>query len=353
MKKRMMKAALAMILVLSMALTLAGCGEKKEEKEYITVFTYGMYIDPDVLVSFTEETGIEVKYEEAPTPEDLYTKYKAGAIQYDIVCTSDYMLQRLITEGELQPINFDNLPNSKYISDFSWNFTKEFDPEAKYTLPYFWGTVGILYDTTQVNGPIDSWEVLFNGEYSGSIIMQDSIRDSFMIGLKYLGYSLNSDNPDEYQEALDLLIAQKPDVQAYFVDETRDEMVAGNAALGIVYSGEAFLAAESNPNLAYCVPKEGSNVWLDSFGITKGCQNLSAAEKYLDYMCRPDIALKNQEYIGYSTPNTAVLEELGDDYRTSPLMPADEETENCEVYLMTPENITELMNELWKELKAS
>ena len=310
-------------------------------------------MDPDVLDQFTEETGIEVKYEEALTPEEMYTKYKSGAIEYDLLCSTDYMLQKLISEGELQEIDIDALENKENIGDKYWEFSKAFDPDNNYTVPYFWGTLGILYDTTKVKEPVDSWNVLFNGEYSGEIVMQNSMRDMFMLALKALGYSLNSSDEKELKEAQELLLKQKPDVQAYLVDEARDEVVAGNATMAVVYSGEAYLGHQYNENLAYVIPKEGSNVWLDSWCVTKYCDNMDAAQKFLDFLCREDIAQKNFEYIYYSTPNEAVIESLSEEDRADEaLVPSDDATKDCEVSLMTDEKTTDFMNELWKELKA-
>lgn len=353
MKKRFLSTFL--IAALLSAGLISGCGNSggNGSSESLTVFNYGEYIDPDVLDQFTEETGIEIKYEEALTPEEMYTKYSSGAIEYDLLCTSDYMLQKLITEGELQEIDTDSLENKKNIGNKYWEFSKAFDPENKYTVPYFWGTVGILYDTSKVTEPIDSWEVLFNDKYAGDIIMQNSMRDSFMVALKYLGYSLNSNDEAQIQEAYNLLLAQKSDVQAYLVDEARDEVVAGNAAMAIVYSGEAYLGHEYNEDLAYVVPKEGSNVWLDSWGVTKYCDNMDAAMQFLNFLCREDIARKNFEYIYYSTPNEAVLNSMSEEERTNEaLVPPDSATENCEVCVQADPETNELLNNLWKELKA-
>lgn len=352
MKKRIVCFMMAAVMACSGVLT--GCGGKKTEvTDTLTVFNYGEYMDPDVLDQFTEETGIEVKYEEALTPEEMYTKYKSGAIEYDLLCSTDYMLQKLISEGELQEINMDALENKDNIGEKYWDFSKAFDPDNNYTVPYFWGTLGILYDTTKVKEPVDSWNVLFDGEYSGEIVMQNSMRDMFMLALKALGYSLNSSDEKELKEAQELLLKQKPDVQAYLVDEARDEVVAGNATMAVVYSGEAYLGHQYNENLAYVIPKEGSNVWLDSWCVTKYCDNMDAAQKFLDFLCREDIAQKNFEYIYYSTPNEAVIESLSEEDREDEaLVPSDDATKNCEVSLMTDEKTTDLMNELWKELKA-
>ena len=353
MRKRWMALALTGALAVS-ALSMTGCGQKKEPTETLTVFNYGEYLDPVVLDMFTEETGIEILYEEAVTPEDMYTKYKSGAIKYDLLCTSDYMLEKLIDEGELQEIDRDAMEYAGNVGDRYWELAKAFDPENKYTMPYFWGTVGLLYNKELVDGPIDSWDVLFNGDYAGEILMQNSMRDSFMVTLKYLGYSLNTENADELKEAYELLMSQKSDVQAYLVDEVREEMVAENAAIAVVYSGEAYLAHDYNEKLEYVVPEEGSNVWLDAWGVTKHCKNVDAAQKFLDFLCREDIAQINFEYIYYSTVNDAVLENMSEeDLENEALVPADEDVEKCEVCKQVSPETTELMNQYWKELKAN
>ena len=338
--------------------SLSGCsGEVKTKTprsgDTLTIFNDSEYLEPEMLELFTDETGIEIKYEEATTPEELYTKYKTGGISYDLLCTSDYMVQRLINEGEAQKIDFSLLPNSANISQRFWDMSKPLDPNNCYAMPYFWGTIGILYDTTKVKGKIDSWDVLFNGEYADDIIMQDSMRDTFMITLKYLGYSLNTSDENEIKEAADVLMKQKPEVQAYLVDEVRDEVVAGNAAMGVVYSGEAYLGNQYNPNLEYVIPKEGSNLWIDSWIMTKNCKNTDAAMKFLDFLCREDVATANFEYIYYSTPNKAVIEAMDPELRKNPaIIPPDEALEGCEVCTQYDPEVTALYNDLWKELKA-
>ena len=350
MKKRVVLFGITAALALGL---LCGCG-KSEKKGTLTVFNYGEYMDPEVLDIFEEETGIEIKYEEALTPEEMYSKYISGAIGYDLLCTSDYMLQRLIDEGELQPFDIGSMEYKENIGDKYWEIARDFDPENQYVVPYFWGTVGILYDKTKVKEPVDSWEVLFNGQYAGDLIMQNSIRDAYMVALKYLGYSLNTTSEKEIREANQLLLKQEPDVQAYLVDEARDEVVAGNAAMAVVYSGEAYLGHEYNENLEYVVPKEGSNIWLDGWGITKYCKDKDMAAQFLDFLCREDIAEKNFEYIYYSTPNEAVIENMDEELKNDrTIVPEESSMDNCELYLqMTPE-ITELYNDLWKELKAN
>lgn len=345
----MKKLAVLITLILS-TLILGGCGEKKE---YLTIFNYGEYMDPEVIKMFEKETGIAIKYEEALTPEEMYAKYRSGAIDYDLLCTSDYMVKRLINEGEAQKVDFSAMEYSENIGDKYWEFSKAFDENNEYALPYFYGTIGILYDTTKVKGPVDSWKVLFDGSYKDEIIMQNSQRDTFMITLKYLGHSLNTTEESELKEAQKLLLKQKGDVQAYLVDEARDEVVAGNATMAVVYSGEAYLGHEYNEDLAYVVPKEGSNVWIDSWIVTKKCKNPEAAAKFLDFLCREDVATKNFEYIYYSTPNEAVVESMDEELRNnSAIVPTEEEIENCEVCVQADEKTTKLYNDLWKELKA-
>lgn len=348
----MKKNVCSIVFLLTAVLLLGGCG-KKEPEEYLTIFNYGEYIDPEVLELFTEETGIGIKYEEALTPEELYAKYSSGAISYDLLCTSDYMVQRLIEEGEAQQVDFSSMQYAGNIGDRYWEFARAFDAENTYALPYFYGTVGILYDTTRVKGEINSWRVLFDGSYKDEIIMQNSQRDAFMITLKYLGYSLNTSEEQQLKEAQELLMKQKPDVQAYLVDEARDEVVAGNAIMAVVYSGEAYLGHEYNENLAYAVPKEGSNIWIDAWIVTKNCKNTEAAEKFLDFLCREDIAEKNFEYIYYSTPNEAVVANMDADLKNNPaIVPPEADMENCEVCTQTDAETIKLYNDLWKEIKA-
>lgn len=351
MKKRVI--SMLLVLALCVGVVTTGCGSKTEKKGTLTVFNYGEYMDPQVLDMFYDETGIEVKYEEALTPEEMYTKYKSGAIDYDLLCSTDYMIEKLIQEGEFQEIDIDSMENASNIGERYWQLSEDFDPGNKYTVPYFWGTLGILYDKTRVSEPVDSWDVLFNGDYAGEIIMQNSMRDTLVVALKSLGYSVNTNDENEIRQAYEKLTQQKPQVQAYLVDEARDEVVAGNAIMAVIYSGEAYLGREYNPDLEYVVPKEGSAVWLDSWGITKNCKNPEFAMQFLDFLCREDIAKMNFEYIYYSTPNEAVIESLSDEERADEtLVPKDEATANCEVCVQQNPEILELENELWKELKA-
>ena len=321
-------------------------------KETLTVFNYGEYMDPEVLDLFEEETGIAIEYEEALTPEEMYSKCSSGVIQYDLLCSTDYMIDKLIRDGEVQKVDFDSFEYSQNIGEEFWGFSTAFDPDNEYALPYFWGTIGILYDSTKVEVP-HSWDALFNGSNAGEIIMQDSMRDSFMVALKALGYSINTSDEGELRKAQELLLKQKPDVQAYLVDAARDEVVAGNADMAIVYSGEAYLGREYNPDLQYVVPKEGTNIWMDSWVMTKECDNPQAAAKFLDFLCREDIAEMNFDYIYYSTPNQAVIDQMDEELRSDEnIVPDTSKLKNSEVCVQSDADITELYNELWKEIKA-
>ena len=262
----------------------------------------------------------------------------------------------MIENDLLAEINYDNVPNAKAnIGQQYWDMSKEFDPENKYSVPYCWGTVGILYNKTMVDGPVDSWSILWDEKYADNILMQDSVRDAFMVALKLNGYSMNSVNPEELNAAKESLIAQKPLVQAYVIDQVRDKMIGNEAAIGVIYSGEAIFTQRENPDLEYVIPKEGTNVWIDSWVITKNAPNKENAEKFIDFMCRPDIALKNFEYITYSTPNDAARELIEDeDIRNSKIaFPTLNDYSNLETFTYLGEDADALYNELWKEVKSS
>ena len=323
--------------------------------EKLIVYNWGEYIDPEVLTIFEKETGIDVIYEEFETNEILYPKISSGAIAYDVICPSDYMIQRMIENDLLSEINFDNIPNIKNIGEQYMEQSKQFDPENKYSVPYCWGTVGILYNKTMVDEPVDSWSILWNPKYKDSILMQDSVRDAFGATLKYLGYSLNSTDLDELTEAKNLLIEQKPLVQAYVIDQVRDKMIGNEAALGVIYSGEAIYTQKENPNLEYVIPKEGSNIWIDSWVIPKNAEHKENAEKFINFLCRPDIALMNFEYITYSTPNEAARELIEDEsIRNSEIaFPDLSKYDNLETFQYLGTEADQVYGDLWNKVKSS
>lgn len=337
-------------------LSLWGCatGQNTPNGE-VVVYNWGEYIDPDVLTQFEEETGIKVIYDEFETNEIMYPKIEAGASDYDVVCPSDYMIQKMMENDLLEEINFDNIPNAvQNIGEQYYEQSKSFDPENKYSVPYCWGTVGILYNKTMVTSEIDSWADLWDPQYADSILMQDSVRDSFMVALKLNGYSMNSTDSAELEAAKKSLIEQKPIVQAYVIDQVRDKMIGNEAALGVIYSGEAIFTQRENPDLEYVIPKEGTNVWIDSWVIPKGSKNKENAEKFIDFMCREDIALKNFEYITYSTPNEAAQALIEDEeIKNSPIaFPVLADYENLETFEYLGTDADELYNQLWKEVKS-
>lgn len=327
----------------------------KELSGEVVVYNWGEYLDPEVIEMFEEETGVKVVYEEFETNEIMYPKVAAGAIAYDVVCPSDYMIQRMIENDLLQEIDFSNIPNISNIDEEYMTWSEEFDPGNKYSVPYCWGTVGILYNKTMVEEPIDSWDVLWDEQYKDNILMQDSVRDAMMVALKKLGYSMNTTDENEVSEATDLLIEQKPLVQAYVIDQVRDKMIGDEAALGVIYSGEAIYTQRENENLEYVIPKEGTNLWIDSWVIPKNAQNKENAEAFINFLCRADIALMNFDYITYSTPNKAARELIEDEeIRNSTIaFPTPDMLENCETYQFLGDEADEMYANYWNTVKAS
>ncbi len=327
------------------------------------VYNWGEYIDEEVVAMFEEETGIRVVYDMFETNEEMYPVIDAGAVCYDVVCPSDYMIQRMVENDMLAEINFDNIPNIDQINPRYMEMSRAFDPQNRYSVPYCWGTVGIIYNTKRLSElnvePPTSWNDLWNPALSGEILMQDSVRDAFMVALKKLGYSMNTTSVDELQEAKDLLIAQKPLVQAYVIDQVRDKMIGGEAAVGVIYSGELLYiqeeaeALELDYALDYVIPKEGTNLWIDGWVIPANAQNKENAEKWINFLCRPDIALRNFEYITYPTPNQGAFELLdAETQENKAVFPDLDELENCEVFQYLGDEDDAVYNQLWKEVKS-
>lgn len=333
---------------------LTGCGSSSYgENGQVIVYNWGEYIDPETIAIFEEETGIKVIYEEFETNEIMYPKMESASTVYDVICPSDYMIQKMIENDLLAEINFDHIPNAVNIGPQYFEQSREFDPENKYSIPYCFGTVGILYNKTMVKEPVDSWAILWDEAYYDNILMQDSVRDAFMVALKLNGYSMNTLNQSELETAKNALIQQKKLVQAYVIDQVRDKMIGGEAAIGVIYSGEAIYTIRENPDLVYVIPKEGTNVWIDSWVIPKNAANKENAEAFINFMCRPDIALINFEYITYSTPNTAAQAMIEEDIKNSPIaFPDLSSYENLETFQYLGVEGTELYNNLWKEVKT-
>ena len=341
-----MKKLLCALLVVLMLPVLASA------QEVLNVFNWEDYIDESVIALFEQETGIKVNYSCFTTNEDMMVKVESNRGAFDVVFPSDYMVERMIRKGLLAEINYDNIPNAKYILPHLTNPT--YDPNGVHSIPYMWGTVGILYNTKLVDDPVDSWGILWNQKYKGNVFMMDSIRDSMGVALKYLGYSVNSTDIIALETAKSKLIEQKQSgmVKAYQVDETKDKMVAGEAALALVWSGDAQYAIDLNPDLAYAVPMEGSNIWVDPVVILKGAKNMANAEKFIDFLCRPDIAKMNCEAIWYSSPNAGAIELMGEAYTSNPVMnPSDDVTARCEFFNDIDEMFMPIYNALWQEVK--
>ena len=349
-----MKKILSAFLISTAILFTTGCGAEEDDANVVIVYNWGEYIDPEMLEQFEEETGIRVIYDEFETNETMYPKVEIGAAEYDVVCPSDYMISKMIQNDLLMELDFERLPNAKQnIGTQYWQQSEGFDPGNRYSVPYCWGTVGILYNKTMVDEPITSWAQLWDEKYRDEILMQDSVRDAFMVAEKIYGYSMNTLDEKELS-AEDALIAQKPLVQAYVIDQVRDKMIGGEAAIGVIYSGEAIYTKYENSDLEYVIPEEGTNVWIDSWVILKNAPHKENAEKFIDFMCRSDVALKNFEYITYSTPNEAAKALIEDEeIRNSPIaFPDLTQYDNLETYIYLGEEGDTLYNELWKEVKS-
>lgn len=341
------KLVLLVLVLVAFSLSLAGCGQ---EKPTLYVYNWGDYIDEDILGEFEKEFGMKVVYDTYSTNEDMYVKIKSGGSNYDVIFPSEYMLTRMLQEDMLEKIDLNKIPNHKHLDERLMGTV--YDPKNEYSLPYLWGTLGILYNTTLVDEEITSWDVLWDDKYRKQILMLDSQRDSIGAALIKLGYSVNTHDVDQLAEAGELLKQQKPLVLAYVVDEGKDKMVSGEASLALTWSGEAMYAISENEDLAYAIPEEGTNVWFDVMAIPKGAKNLEGAFKFMDFLNRPEIALRNTEYVGYSTPNVAARAMLPEEVRNdTQAYPSDEDIENAEFFVHLGDALRHY-DRVWTEVKA-
>ena len=356
---------------------LTACGRDKEETNtaeqgeqadaqgdnVVMVYNAGEYIDPEVPKLFEEETGIKVIYDTFETNEEMYPVIQAGGVVYDAVCPSDYMIEKMMQNHLLQEVDFNNVPNIKEIGKDYMKMCEQFDPGNKYVVPYTTGTVGILYNKKMLDKlgvPYPTkWADLWNPKLKGEILMQDSVRDAFMVALKKEGHSMNTVSDAELDEALQDLIKQKPLVQAYVVDQVRDKMIGEEAAVGVIYSGEIlYVQGElegTDVEVDYVIPEEGTNVWFDGWVIPWNAKHKENAEKWMNFLCRPDIAAKNFEYITYPTPNVGALALLDKSYTENKALFPDmkEVLKKGEVYTYLGEENEAKYNNRWKILKAS
>ena len=345
-----MKKALCVLIAVLMLVPLAACGSGRQAVT-LNILNWGDYIDPEILDQFTEETGIEVKYSTMTSNEEMLVKLSAADCIYDICFPSDYVIEKLVAQDLLHPLNRENIPNLANIDERFLDLS--FDPGNTYSVPYMWGTVGILYNTTMVSEPVTSWNVLWEEQYKGKILMYDSVRDSIGITLCKLGYSLNTRDEAQVLAAQEALIAQKPLVRAYLTDDIKMEMINGSAALAAVYSGDALYCMDENPDLDYVVPSEGSNVWFDNVIIPKTSQHTAEAEAFINFLCDAEVARANAEYICYSSPNKAALALLGPEFTESPVFnPPQEDLDRCEIFHDLGDFVG-VFSDAWTKVKAA
>lgn len=340
---------------------LGGCGEWQFTDDTVTlnVYNWGEYIDDEILdvnALFEEETGIKINYKTFESNESMYTLLESGAAEYDVVIPSDYMIGKMINEGMLAKLNFDNIPNYKYIDETYKGL--EYDPKNEYSVPYTWGTVGIFYNKKYVDEAdlAQGWDILWNEKYAGKIYMFDNARDSFAIALKKLGYSMNTPNPAHWQAAYEALAEQKPLVQGYFMDQVFQKMTNEEGWLAPYYSGDGanmITGEDGNEDIGYFVPHQGTNLFVDAMCVLSTTKHQAEAEKYINFMCRTDVATANAEYICYSTPHTAALAELDPEVSGDPMFyPEQKVLDNTEVYITLDEPTQKLQKSLWIKLKC-
>lgn len=338
-------------------LFFSGCSLKEAENENtINVYNWGEFISNgadgslNVNKKFTEETGIKVNYKTFQNNEELFAKISGGGADYDVIIPSDYMISKLVEKDMLAEINYDNIPNYKYISESFKNLN--FDPSNKYSVPYMWGLVGIFYNKNEVKEEIN-WDILWNEKYKNKILMFDNARDAFAISLLRLKYSINTRNENEWRQAANELVKQKPLVQAYVMDQIFDKMGNEEAVLAPYYAGDAASMVKNNPNIGFVIPKDGTNRFVDSMCIPKSSKHKEMAEKYINFMCSTEVALANVKKTGYSTPHSEAFKYLDDETKNNKIFYPDYETiENSQIFTNEPDRINKLMDELWVEVKS-
>lgn len=375
------------LLILAMALCMTSCERAETEEEIetveeatvtvedpayyqrfqgsdisINVYNWGEYIPDgseegvlDLNAAFTELTGIQVNYSTFASNEEMYAKLKGGGVSYDIIIPSDYMISRMMKEDMLLPLDFSNIPNEKNIMERFKN--PSYDPENAYSVPYTWGTVGIIYDNTAID-PEEvelNWDILWDETYRDQILMFDNPRDAFAVAELLLGYSLNTEDPKELQHAAEKLIEQKSVIQAYVMDEIYDKMGAREAVLAPYYAGDAVTLMDEYDHLSFAIPESGTNLFVDALCIPKGAKQKEAAEMYINFMCEADVAYAVADFIGYSCPNEAGFalldEEVQQDESTYPSTEYVEE--KTEVYRNLSDEANTLMQELWTSMKSA
>jgi len=373
----MKKYSFIVLCVLIFTLTLSSCGDTmggfsvnvdnlgyyeqfKDLDISINVYNWGEYISDgsepellDVNREFEALTGINVNYTTYATNEELYAKLKGGGADYDIIIPSEYMVSRMIQEDMLEEINYADIPNTKNLMESFLNL--DYDKENRFSVPYMWGTVGIIYDKESVTEENIGWDILWNEKYAGNILMFDNPRDAFAIAQNMLGYSMNTENEEELKAAYEKLKEQKPLVQAYVMDQVFDKMGAGEAVVAPYYAGDAVTLMADYENLGFAIPKSGTNLFVDAICIPKGSKNKDAAMMYINFLCEPEVGLSNCKAIGYSTPLTKTFEMLDDEIKNDGISYPDAtfQKEKCTAFVNLSEKSNKLMQDLWTEMKSA
>ena len=358
-KKRLLSLSLAALLCIP---SFAGCFTAKaaaaDTGVTINVYNWGQYISDgtdgylDVNAAFTEATGIEVNYMTFDTNESLYTKLKTGGSSYDIIVPSDYMAGRLIDEGLVQKLDFSNIPNYQYINEAYKNTA--YDPNNAYSVPYTWGTVGVIYNKKYVDeADIGSWDLLWNEKYAGKILMFDNNRDAFAIAESRLGYSLNTTDSVAMTACAELLKQQKPVVQQYVMDQIFDKMTREEAWIAPYYAGDYLTMLEDNPDLGFYFPEEGFNLFIDCMMIPSSAEHKAEAEAYINFLLSPEVCGENLDYLGYSAPEVAAKEYMDPEVSSSEIAyPSAETLARSEAFLYLPTESNQLMDSLWLDVKT-
>lgn len=357
--RRLKKLAVLLMTLLVLSVFPASAVSAADDTIYLRVYNWGEYVSNgedgtlDTIKEFERRfPHIKVDYTTYATNEELYAKLKSGAASYDVIFPSDYMISRMIEEDMLVKLNFDNIPNFSDVMDSFKNL--EYDPTNEYSVPYTWGTVGIVYNTTMVEEAPTSWEALWDPAYTNQILMFNNSRDAFGIALKKLGYSQNTTDKAKLDEAAEELKEQKSVLQAYVMDEIFDKMQSGEAALAPYYAGDALTMIADNPDLAFVIPEEGTNRFVDAMVIPKGVRYQKEAEQFINFMLETDIAMANIEYLGYSTPQQSVYDQLDEEIIHDGISyPDDTVLAKCDTFINLPDETNDYMKELWVDILAS
>lgn len=352
--KKLIQAFLAIVIVsviLLVAINRLNVSAGYSGDNTLTVYNWGEYIDPDLLDQFEEETGITVIYETFDSNEAMMTKIDQGGTSYDVAVPSEYTIEKMKEEGLLVELDHSKLPNLKNIDERFMDLS--FDPGNKYSVPYFWGTVGIVYNPTMLDGKeFSSWDDLWDPDLKNEILLVDGAREVIGMGLNSLGYSLNDTNKDHLGEALKKLSELTPNIKAIVGDENKLLMANEEAAVALVWSGDAADIMWENENLDYVVPEEGSNLWFDNMVIPKTATNIEGAHQFINFMLDAEVAAQNTEYVSYSTPNKEALQYMPEDMTSDErFYPSPELTEKLEVYENLGKENLAYYNDLFLEFK--